>query len=38
MLPFKALYERRCRSPIGQIEAGDVKPLKIDIVKEAQVR
>ncbi|WMV19554.1 hypothetical protein MTR67_012939 [Solanum verrucosum] len=27
MTPFKAFYGRKCRSPIGWFEAGDVKPL-----------
>ncbi|WMV33742.1 hypothetical protein MTR67_027127 [Solanum verrucosum] len=33
MTPFKALYER---SPIGWFEIGDVKPLGVDLVMEAQ--
>ncbi|WMV37927.1 hypothetical protein MTR67_031312 [Solanum verrucosum] len=36
MTPFEALYERGCRSPIGWFEAGDVKPLGVDLVKNAQ--
>ncbi|KAH0729479.1 hypothetical protein KY290_000601 [Solanum tuberosum] len=36
MTPFKALYGRKCRSPIGWFEAGDVKPLGVDLVKKAQ--
>lgn len=34
--PFEALYGRECRSPIGWFEAGDVKPLGVDLVKDAQ--
>ena len=36
MAPFEALYGRGCRSPIGWFEAGDVKPLGVDLVKDAQ--
>ncbi|WMV07806.1 hypothetical protein MTR67_001191 [Solanum verrucosum] len=36
MAPFEALYGRKCRSPIGWFEAGDVKPLGVDLVKKAQ--
>ncbi|WMV50945.1 hypothetical protein MTR67_044330 [Solanum verrucosum] len=36
MPPFEALYGRGCRSPIGWFEAGDVKPLGVDLVKDAQ--
>ncbi|WMV34363.1 hypothetical protein MTR67_027748 [Solanum verrucosum] len=36
MAPFEALYGRRCRSPIGWFEAGNVKPLGVDLVKDAQ--
>ena len=36
MTPFEALYGRECRSPIGWSEAGDVKPLGVDLVKDAQ--
>ena len=36
MAPFEALYGRGCRSPIGWFEAGDVKPLDVDLVKDAQ--
>ncbi|XP_049391619.1 uncharacterized protein LOC125856081 [Solanum stenotomum] len=36
MTPFKALYGRVYRSPIGWFEAGDVKPLVVDLVKDAQ--
>ena len=34
--PFEALYGRGCKSPIGWFEAGDVKPLRVDLVKDAQ--
>ncbi|WMV40840.1 hypothetical protein MTR67_034225 [Solanum verrucosum] len=33
---FEALYEKRCRLPLWWFEAGDVKPLGIDLVKDAQ--
>ncbi|KAH0781418.1 hypothetical protein KY290_001016 [Solanum tuberosum] len=36
MAPFEALYGRGCRSPIGWFEVGDVKPLGVDLVKDAQ--
>ena len=36
MAPFEALYERGCRSPIGWFEVGDVKPLRDDLVNDAQ--
>ncbi|WMV42384.1 hypothetical protein MTR67_035769 [Solanum verrucosum] len=36
MTPFETLYGRGCRSPIGWFEAGDVKPLGVDLVKDAQ--
>ncbi|WMV18977.1 hypothetical protein MTR67_012362 [Solanum verrucosum] len=36
MAPFEALYGKECSSPIGWFEAGDVKPLGIDLVKDAQ--
>ena len=36
MTPFEALYGRGCRSPICWFEAGDVKPLGVDLVKDAQ--
>ncbi|KAH0773664.1 hypothetical protein KY290_010801 [Solanum tuberosum] len=37
MTPFEALYGRRgCKSLIGWFEAGDVKPLGVDLVKNAQ--
>ncbi|WMV46491.1 hypothetical protein MTR67_039876 [Solanum verrucosum] len=34
MTPFEALYGRGFRSPIGWFEAGDVKPLGVDMVKD----
>ncbi|WMV26604.1 hypothetical protein MTR67_019989 [Solanum verrucosum] len=36
MTPFEALYGRGCRSPIEWFETGDVKPLGVDLVKDAQ--
>ncbi|WMV49539.1 hypothetical protein MTR67_042924 [Solanum verrucosum] len=36
MAPFEALYGRGCRSPIWWFEVGDVKPLRVDLVKDAQ--
>ncbi|WMV58887.1 hypothetical protein MTR67_052272 [Solanum verrucosum] len=36
MTPLEALYGRGCRSPIRWFEAVDVKPLGIDLVKDAQ--
>ncbi|WMV33598.1 hypothetical protein MTR67_026983, partial [Solanum verrucosum] len=36
MTPIEALNERKCISPIGWFEAGDVKPLGADLVKDAQ--
>ncbi|KAH0652758.1 hypothetical protein KY289_030436 [Solanum tuberosum] len=36
MTPFEALYGRGCKSPIGWFEAGDVKPLGVDLVNDAQ--
>ncbi|WMV49564.1 hypothetical protein MTR67_042949 [Solanum verrucosum] len=36
MVPFEALYGRGCRSSIGWFEAGDVKPLGVDLVKDSQ--
>ena len=36
MMPFEALYGRRCRLPIGWFEFGDVKPLGVDLMKDAQ--
>ncbi|WMV49967.1 hypothetical protein MTR67_043352, partial [Solanum verrucosum] len=35
MDPFKALYVRRCRSPIGWFEAGEVTLLRPELVHEA---
>ena len=34
--PFEALYGRGCRSLIGLFEVGDVKPLGVDLEKDAQ--
>ncbi|KAH0644499.1 hypothetical protein KY284_032383 [Solanum tuberosum] len=36
MVSFEALYGRGCRSPIGWFEAGDVKPLGVNLLKDAQ--
>ncbi|WMV40750.1 hypothetical protein MTR67_034135 [Solanum verrucosum] len=36
MVPFEALYGRGCRSPIGWFEAGDMKPLGVNLLKDAQ--
>ena len=36
MAPFEELYGRGCRLPIGWFETGDVKPLGVDLVKDAQ--
>ncbi|WMV41691.1 hypothetical protein MTR67_035076 [Solanum verrucosum] len=35
-LPFEALYGKGYRSPIRWFEAGDVKPLGVDLVRDAQ--
>ncbi|WMV38359.1 hypothetical protein MTR67_031744 [Solanum verrucosum] len=36
MAPFEVLYGRGNRSPIRWFEVGDVKPLGVDLVKDAQ--
>ncbi|WMV33264.1 hypothetical protein MTR67_026649 [Solanum verrucosum] len=36
MAPFEAFYLRKCRAPIGWFEYRDVKPLVVDLVKDAQ--
>ncbi|WMV19897.1 hypothetical protein MTR67_013282 [Solanum verrucosum] len=36
MTQFEALYGRGCRSLIGWFEAGDVKPLGVDLVKDIE--
>ncbi|XP_055822192.1 uncharacterized protein LOC129890725 [Solanum dulcamara] len=36
MAPFEALYGRGCRSPIEWFEVGKVKPLGVDLVRDAQ--
>ncbi|EAW42591.1 hypothetical protein N9414_02831 [Nodularia spumigena CCY9414] len=36
MAPFEALYGRGCRLPIRWFEARDVKPLRVDLLKDAQ--
>ena len=35
MIPFEALYGRRCRSPIGWFEVGEAKILRPDLVQDA---
>ncbi|XP_075101007.1 uncharacterized protein LOC142176710 [Nicotiana tabacum] len=35
MAPYEALYDRRCRSPIGWFEAGETNLLGPDLVQEA---
>ncbi|WMV29097.1 hypothetical protein MTR67_022482 [Solanum verrucosum] len=36
MAPFEELYGRGCRSPIGWFADGNVKPLGVDLMKDAQ--
>ncbi|WMV33369.1 hypothetical protein MTR67_026754 [Solanum verrucosum] len=36
MAPFEELYWSGCRAPIGRFEAGDVKLLGVDLVKDAK--
>ncbi|XP_055826471.1 uncharacterized protein LOC129894889 [Solanum dulcamara] len=36
MAPFEALYGRGCMSPIGWFEAGELEPLGVDLVRDAQ--
>lgn len=38
MAPFEALYMRGCTSPIGWFGAEDLKPLGVDLVKNAQTK
>lgn len=35
MAPFEALYERRCRSPIGWFEMGKAELIVLDFVHQA---
>ena len=35
MAPFEALYERKCKSPIGWFEVGEVKLLGPNLVQDA---
>uniref|UniRef100_A0A1U7YXC6 Uncharacterized protein LOC104249146 n=1 Tax=Nicotiana sylvestris TaxID=4096 RepID=A0A1U7YXC6_NICSY len=35
MAPFKALYGRRCRSPIGWFEVGEAELIGLDLVHQA---
>lgn len=34
MAPFEALYDRRCRSPVGLFHAFRVRPKGVDIVRD----
>jgi hypothetical protein len=36
MAPFKALYGRKCRTPLNWIEASERRYYGIDFVKEAE--
>jgi hypothetical protein len=36
MAPFKALYGRKCRTPLNWIEVGERRYYGIDFVKEAE--
>jgi hypothetical protein len=36
MVPFEALYGRRCRTPLSWSETGERKILKPDLVTEAE--
>ena len=38
MVPFEALYGRRCRSPIGWFEIGEAKLLGLDLVQDSTER
>ena len=35
MAPFEALYERRCRSPIGWFDAFEVRPWGTDLLRDS---
>ena len=35
MVPFKALYRRQCRSPIGWFEVGEAKLLGLNLVQDS---
>ena len=35
MAPFEAVYERRCRSPIGLFDAFEVSPWGTDLLRES---
>ena len=37
MAPFEALYGRKCRSPIGWFEVGEIALLGPDLLFEAKV-
>jgi hypothetical protein len=36
MVPFEALYGRKCRTPLNWVEAGERRSYGIDFVKEAE--
>jgi hypothetical protein len=36
MAPFEALYDRKCRTPLNWVEAGERRYYDIDFVKEAE--
>jgi transposase InsO family protein len=38
MAPFDALYERRCRTPLNWLEAGERTLFGLDLVKEVEER
>lgn len=36
MTPFEAVYRREYRLLMGWLEVGDVKPLRVDLLKDAK--
>ena len=38
MAPFKALYGRKCRSPIGWFEPGEAKLIRPNLLEDAIVK
>jgi hypothetical protein len=38
MAPFKALYDKKCRTPLNWIELGKRRYYGIDFIKEAEKR
>ena len=38
MVPFKALYGRKCKTPIGWFELGETKLLGLNLVQDALVK